>query len=66
VTTRRSWPSVFAVASFVATTSSLWAADAPEPSAGLTTVALTPARQKLLLGTDTQVDVTLDLRGPGS
>jgi hypothetical protein len=67
VTTRPSWLSVFAVASFiasVATTSLARAADAPEPAPGPTTVAMTPARPKLLLGTDTQIDVTLDVRGP--
>ena len=69
MTTRPSWQSGFAVASFiasVATTSSAWAADVPDPTAGPPTVAMTPARPKLLLGTDTQVDVTLDVRGPES
>jgi len=40
------------------------AADAPENTpAPAITVTLTPARPKLLLGTDSQVDVTLDIRG---
>ena len=41
------------------------AADAPEAAAAApTTVTLTPARPKLLLGTDAEVAVTLDVRGP--
>jgi hypothetical protein len=39
------------------------AAEAPEAPAAPTTLTLTPARPKLLLGTDTEVDVTLDVRG---
>src|SRR4029079_17192955 len=66
VTTPRS---VVALASFIATVATAFgarAADAPEGTAGPTTVTLTPARPKLLLGSDTQVDVTLDVRGPES
>jgi hypothetical protein len=69
VTTRPSWRAVFAVTSFIASVAAMslaGAADVPEPAGGPTTVALTPARPKLLLGTDTQVDVTLDIRGPES
>jgi hypothetical protein len=41
------------------------AADAPEAApAAPTTVTLTPARPKLLLGTDAEVAVTLEVRGP--
>ena len=61
--------SVVALASFIATVATAFgarAADAPEGTAGPTTVTLTPARPKLLLGSDTQVDVTLDVRGPES
>ena len=42
------------------------AADTPEATAAPTTVTLTPARPKLLLGTDAEVTVTLDVRGPES
>jgi hypothetical protein len=69
VTTPRSWHSAFALASFiasVATTAPARAADAADAAGGATTIALTPAHPKLLLGTDTQVDVTLDVRGPES
>jgi hypothetical protein len=42
------------------------AADTPEAAAAPTTVTLTPARPKLLLGTDAEVTVLLDVRGPES
>jgi hypothetical protein len=39
------------------------AAEPPDATGGSTTVTLTPARTKLLLGTDTEVDVSLEIRG---
>jgi hypothetical protein len=55
--------SVVALATLLALATPAAAAATPETSAGSTTVTLTPARTKLLLGTDAQVDVSLDLRG---
>ncbi len=54
-------PAVVAVAA-----TSARAADTPEATAAPTTVTLTPARPKLLLGTDAEVTVTVDVRGPES
>lgn len=39
------------------------AAETPDAAAGATTVTLTPARPRLLLGTDTELAITLDVRG---
>ena len=56
---------VVPAAAVVAATSAR-AADTPEAAAAPTTVTLTPARPKLLLGTDAEVTVALDVRGPES
>ena len=42
------------------------ATDTPEAPAPPATVTLTPARSRLLLGTDVEVAVALDVRGPGA
>jgi hypothetical protein len=42
------------------------AADAPEPAAPPVTVTLVPAAPKLLLGKETELAVTLDVRGPNA
>ena len=58
-----------ALASFiasVATAASVRAAAPEPPPAAPTTVTLTPARAKLLLGVEAELNVTLDIRGPDS
>jgi hypothetical protein len=53
---------------FAAVVTDARAADPPAPEAGgaPTTVTMTPGRAKLLLGTDVELPVTLDVRGPES
>jgi hypothetical protein len=64
--TRRSAVALASIAASAAIPRTAWAAEPAEAAAAPTTVTLTPARTKLLLGTDVEVAVALDIRGPES
>src|SRR5204863_8357354 len=66
VTTRRSALALAAFIAWVSAAPAVRAAETVEPPAAPTTVTLTPARPQLLLGSDAEVAVTLEVRGPGA